>query len=153
MTFLEKLEKLHTLNFEMDAANLIFDYLTGRKQWVKINSNFTSYLHLFHSVPQGSILGALLSNLFLCDLILFVEKLILWIRQKHSVWVFRKCWRHSRKTGRCRKKKLFEWFSNNFLKTNAHKCHLILRTDEPFLINADHKVIKNSNDNVRSYFE
>ena len=35
-------------------------------------------------------------------------------------------------------KVVFEWFSNNFLKENADKCHLILSTGE-------HKVIKNSN--------
>ena len=42
-------------------------------------------------------------------------------------------------------KVLFEWFSNNFLKTNADKCFLILSTDEPFSINIDNEVIKNSN--------
>ena len=36
-------------------------------------------------------------------------------------------------------KVLFEWFSNNFLKTNADKCHLILSTDEPFSINRDNE--------------
>ena len=38
------------------------------------------------------------------------------------------------------RKVLFEWFSNNFLKTNADKC-----TDGPFPINIDNEVIKNSN--------
>ena len=38
---------------------------------------------------------------------------------------------------------LFEWFSNNFLKANAGKCHLILSTDESFLINLDNEVIRN----------
>ena len=41
-------------------------------------------------------------------------------------------------------KVLFEWFSNNFFKANADKCHLISSTDEP-LINIDTEVIKNSN--------
>ena len=34
--------KLHALNFGMNALNLTFDYLTGRKQRVKINSRFSS---------------------------------------------------------------------------------------------------------------
>ena len=29
-------------------------------------------------------------------------------------------------------KVLFEWFSNNFLKANADKCHLILSRIDPF---------------------
>ena len=66
--------KLHALNFDMNALSLIFDYLTGRKQRVKINSSFNSYLDISQSVPQGSILGPLLFNLFLCDLFLFVEE-------------------------------------------------------------------------------
>ena len=40
----------------------------------------------------------------------------------------------------------FEWFSNNFLNGNASKCHLILSTDEAFLISLDNEVIKNSKD-------
>ena len=40
---------------------------------------------------------------------------------------------------------LFKWFTNGFVKANADKCHLILRTDEPFSINKDNEVIKNSN--------
>ena len=35
--------------------------------------------------------------------------------------------------------------SNNFLKANADKYHLILSMDEPFSINIDNEVIKNSN--------
>ena len=42
-------------------------------------------------------------------------------------------------------KVLFEWFSNNFLKANTDKCYLILSTDEPFLVNINNEVIKNSN--------
>ena len=41
--------KLHALNFDMNALNLIFDYLTGR---VKINSSFSSYLVKFQGVPR-----------------------------------------------------------------------------------------------------
>ena len=32
-----------------------------------------------------------------------------------------------------------------FLKGNTNKCHLILSTDEPFSINIDNEIIKNSN--------
>ena len=54
----------------MNALNLILDYLTARKQTVKIYSSFSSYMDLFQGVPERSILGF---NLFLCDL-LFSEK-------------------------------------------------------------------------------
>ena len=62
------------MDFDMNALNLIFDYLTWRKERVKINSIFSSYLDIFQGVSQGSILGPLLLNLFLCDLFLLVEE-------------------------------------------------------------------------------
>ena len=40
-------------------------------------------------------------------------------------------------------KVLFDWFSNNFLKTNPDKCNLILSTD--FQLMWITEVIKNSN--------
>ena len=43
--------KLHALNFDMNALNLIFDYLTERKEKVKINSSFSSYLDIFQGMP------------------------------------------------------------------------------------------------------
>ena len=48
--------KTHALNFDMNALNLIFGYLTGRKQRVKINSSFSLYLDIFPGIPQASIL-------------------------------------------------------------------------------------------------
>ena len=65
--------KRAVLNFDMNALNLMFDYLTERKQRVNINSSFRSYLDIIQDTPQVSILGPLLFNLFLCDLFLFVE--------------------------------------------------------------------------------
>ena len=64
--------KLHARNFGMNALNLIFDYLTARKQTVKTKFSFSSYLDIFQDAPQGSILRPLLINLFLCDLFLLV---------------------------------------------------------------------------------
>ena len=68
---------LHALKFDVTALNLIFDYLTGKKQRVKINFTFSSYEDLFQGTPHRSILERILFSLFLCDLYLFVDELIL----------------------------------------------------------------------------
>ena len=136
--------KLHALNFDMNALNLIFDYLTRRKQRVKINSSFSSYLDLFQGVPQGSILGPLLFNLFLCDLFLFVEQAdIMSYADDNTPYVY-VCSENVDVTLEKLEevgKVLFELFSNNFLKVNADKFHLILNTDELFSTNIDNEVI------------
>ena len=138
--------KLHALNFDMNALNLIFDYLTGRKQRVKINSSFSSYLDIFQGVPQGSILGPLLFNLFLCDLFLFVGEVdIMSYADDNTPYVCSENVDVTLEKLEEVGKVLFEWFSNNFLKASADKRHLILSTDEPFSIKIDNEVIKNSN--------
>ena len=45
--------KLHAINFDVNALNLIFDCLTVRKQRVYFISNFSSYLDMFQGVPYG----------------------------------------------------------------------------------------------------
>ena len=50
--------KLEAYGFQIDALKFIYDYLSNRKQRVKINETFKIEL----GVPQGSILGPLLFN-------------------------------------------------------------------------------------------
>ena len=44
-------------------------------QRTKINSEYSSREEIMFGVPQGSILGSLLFNIFLCDLFLIMENI------------------------------------------------------------------------------
>ena len=65
--------KLNAYGFSLTAIKLAHNYLSNRKQRIKINSSYSSLLEIIFGVPQGSILGPLLFNNLLIDLFFIIE--------------------------------------------------------------------------------
>ena len=65
--------KLYAYGFDLKSVTLVHSYLTGRKQRVKIDHIYSSWEEIFFDVPQGSILGPLLFNIFACNLFDFMD--------------------------------------------------------------------------------
>ena len=125
---------LHAYGFDIDATRLIYNYLTGRKQRVKINQAYSSWKDIIYGVPQGSILGPLLFNIYICDLFLFTKDIDKDIANYANDTTPYHCSDSTESVIiemlEIAATELFQWFQNNNLKANADKCHLLLSTSE-----------------------
>ena len=111
--------KLEAYGFSYEALKVIYNYLTDRKHRTKVNSSFSDFVDLLLGVPQGSILGPLLFNIYICDLFFFVEEdnvtsytdgTTPYSNCKNVVTVLENI--------ETKGKEVLNWFSMNYLKAN-----------------------------------
>ena len=67
------LAKLYAYGMDFASLRYMYNYLSNRKQRVKINNDFSEWNDIKYGVPQGSILGPLLFNIYIADLFLFED--------------------------------------------------------------------------------
>ena len=119
--------ELEAYGFHIDALKLIHDYLSNRKQRVKVNDAYSSWKDIVYGVPQGSILGPLLFNIHLCDLFYFLEGLeIASYADDTTIYTVNEKKESVISALETSSSLLFRWFNNNFMKANSDKSHLIM---------------------------
>ena len=65
---------MHLYGFSSESLTFFYSYLKRRKQSAKINNMHSVFQVLLSGVPQGSILGAILFNIFINNLFYRVKE-------------------------------------------------------------------------------
>ena len=142
------LTKLKVYGLVSNSVTFMKSYLTNRLQRCKINNSFSEWGKVLNGVPQGSILGPLLFNIFIndiflslqkCDLANYADDSTLYTSDK-SVSNIMNSLSHDFTI-------LSQWFYNNFMVLNPDKCSfMLLGVDDELQTNlvCGNKTLKNS---------
>ena len=139
--------KLDGYGFSSTALKYIKSYLENRKQRVNINNSFSLWENIFAGVPQGSILGPLLFNIFLNDIFLFVTNSCLSnYADDNTLYCFGENIEAVNKNLKTDFTVVIEWFYQNYMVLNAEKCHYMClgRNTENATFRFNQKVYENS---------
>ena len=105
--------------------------LVPLKQRAKINSTYSSWEEILFGVPQGSILGPLLFNIFLCDLFYMMSDTdFASYADDNTPYVSADTIDEVIKRLETVSVNLFKWVADNQMKANQDKCHLIVSKNE-----------------------
>ena len=133
--------KLDAYNFDNSSLEFIRSYLSNRKHRTKINNTLSEWAEIFDGIPQGSILGPLLFNIYMNDIFYFV---------RGSITNYADDTTHSIKSNydelieaqEVDSETLLEWFKINFFKLNADKCKLLISNkDNGFSMDIEGEII------------
>ena len=118
--------KLRAYGLSKEAVGLLESYLTNRSQQVRLGQCTSSWENLFKGVPQGSILGPLLFNVFLNDIFYFVLKCIIYnYADDNTVAYIHKDLNTLKLVLENESLNLISWFEDNFMKANPDKFQAI----------------------------
>ena len=121
------LAKLHAYGFGKDALKMIYSYLSKRRQRLKINGSFSTWKEATKGVPQGSVLGPLLFNIFLNDLFLLMNRSeICNYADDTTIYVCDSKIESVIDSLEQDATQLSTWYPENYMKLNVDKCHLMI---------------------------
>ena len=137
--------KLEAYGFDYLSLKLIYSYLTGRKQRVRVNAQFSEWNDIEYGVPQGSILGPELYNYNSNDLFLFMLLAIINYADDNTPFSSAPTIPRVIECLELDARNLLNWIKYNGLKANPDKFHLLLsEQDETLSMKIDNIEVANS---------
>ena len=136
--------KLKAYGFNMSALRFVHSYLKNRMQRTKVNTEYSSWEEIMFGVPQGSILGPLLFNMFLCDLFLIMENIdIASYADDNTPYTIGNSIEKVIQKLENPAQTLFQWFRDNQMKASPDKFHFLCNSNSEVSLTIETQKIKN----------
>ena len=137
--------KLKAYGFQNDSLKMIYSYLKGRRQCVRVNGSDSSFKTILAGVPQGSILGPILFNVFINDLNYFIKRASLHgFADDHTLTASRTNVEDLKEVLNSESNFAVDWLNDNSMVANPSKFQAIIFTNKKSPIRTDF-TIKNEN--------
>ena len=137
--------KINAYGFDYPSLRIMDSFLSNRQQRTRINNAFSRYSEIMHGVPQGSILGPLLFNIYICDIFLdIIECDIPSYADDNTTYNFDFNLGNVINNLEKSTNSLLIWVIENHMKGNADKCHFLVSSGESCTAKFEDFSIKNS---------
>ncbi len=140
------LSKLKQYGFSESAICLMTSYLKERKQRVKIGSNVSDWKDITNGIPQGSVLGPLIFNIFMNDVFYAIHDCQLYnYADDNTMSHADEDILRVQSVLQCEAQNIMVWFEANDLSANPQKFQsMVLGSDENMMIKLGEHQIMNT---------